>query len=541
MSDDQSERRRLQMQKILKSVLDAPQDKAHNSSQFQFSDSLSGSDNVDSEFENKRNPERASNASGFLGDERARVQFRNTNIQPIAPDSNGSETMIEEIVDGDSSNNDGSFSSYDSSQSQPPTSSPNSKVVLINKDIDLSVSHWIPNFANITHTHIRRVFSEHPDWQGVIRYDTFKDELMKQNPAPWGGANTPWQDIDTTRAKCWLSDKFGCSYATGLLEEVFAVIGHDNSYNSLQAEIQSFDWDGVPRLDNWVCTFLGAEDSRYHREIGKRFLISAVARAMEPGCKVDHVLVLEGKTSARKSSVIEILAGSRNYCDSEIDLNSTFSPAQLVGVWMYELPELVLYKAFSNEKSKAFLSRKIDDYSPKNVRRKIHQPRTNVFVSTTNQDVYLKDPTGDRRSWPCKVADKIDLDLISKYRDQLIAEALNCYRLYKNGYDEHKWWLDDEDENIARKEQEKRYMSDSWEENISNWLAKNESKVLKQGYITVSEILWYALKIKPGRAEKSDQMRVAEILTSRFHWTKGDRRSGPAGRIYPYYPPGMGR
>lgn len=521
MSDDQSDRRRLQMQKLLKSVLDAQDEKAQDSYQTL----------------NKRNPEHASNASGFLGDERGGDRSLSTDIQRSIPVSNRDETMIEENSSIEDSLPDGdeSFSYPDSSSD---SSYPNSsKIIPMNSNVDLTIASWIPNFANITHTHIRRVFSEHPDWKDVIRYDKFKDELMKHKAAPWGGENTTWQDIDTTRAKCWLSDKFGCSYPTNSLEEIFSVIGHDNSYNSLQTEIESYEWDGVPRLDNWLCTFLGAKDTEYHREIGKKFLISAIARAMDPGCKVDHVLVLEGKTSARKSSLIEILAGPRNYCDSDIDLNSTFSPAQLVGVWMYELPELVLYKAFSNEKSKAFLSRKFDDYSPKNIRRKIHQLRTNVFVSTTNQNVYLKDPTGDRRSWPCRVADKIDLDLISKYRDQLIAEALNCYRLYKNGYEEHKWWLDDEVEDVARKEQEKRYMSDSWEEAISSWLAKNESKVLKNGFVTVSEILFYALKIKPGRAEKKDEMRVAEILTSRFLWEKGERIRYAGGRIYPYYPP----
>jgi predicted P-loop ATPase len=42
---------------------------------------------------------------------------------------------------------------------------------------------------------------------------------------------------------------------------------------------------------------------------GRKFLISAVARVMEPGCKVDHVLVIEGEQGLKKSMVARILAG----------------------------------------------------------------------------------------------------------------------------------------------------------------------------------------------------------------------------------------
>jgi len=515
MSDDPKDRRLKQIKAILNSVLDAPQEKAHNQPHSS----------------KERNPEFVGSESGFLGEERARANSLSIHIPRSSDHRNGGDSMIQEI-ESENKRDPSSLDDWSFYTSDEPRSS---KIVPISSDID--INSWVPKFGVVTHSHIKKVFSEHPEWKDVIRYDLYKDELVKDKPTPWGDKSSTWTDIDTVRAKVWLSDKFGVSYPTVSLEEVFSLIGHDNKFNSLQEEIKSYEWDGIPRLDKWTHLFLGAEDNQYHTEIGKKFLTSAVARAMSPGCKADHVLILEGKTSARKSSVIEILAGSKNYCDSPIDLNSTFSPAQLVGVWIYELPEMVLQKAFSNEKSKAFLSRKFDDYSPKNVRRKIHQLRTNVFCSTTNDNVYLTDPTGDRRSWPCKVADKIDLDLIYKYRENLIAEALNCFRLWQNGYEEYKWWLDDDAEDLARKEQEKRYMADSWEETISVWLAKNEAKVLKQGYITVSEILWYALKIKPGRAEKKDEMRIAAILTTRFNWRKGERMRTHAGRVYPYYPP----
>jgi predicted P-loop ATPase len=47
---------------------------------------------------------------------------------------------------------------------------------------------------------------------------------------------------------------------------------------------------------------LGAEDTALHRECGKLVLFAACKRAFHPGCKFDHVLVLEGPEGGGKST-----------------------------------------------------------------------------------------------------------------------------------------------------------------------------------------------------------------------------------------------
>ena len=50
---------------------------------------------------------------------------------------------------------------------------------------------------------------------------------------------------------------------------------------------------------------LGAEDSRYSAVVGRCVLVAAVARIMAPGCKADHIPILEGEQGTLKSTTLD--------------------------------------------------------------------------------------------------------------------------------------------------------------------------------------------------------------------------------------------
>ena len=187
--------------------------------------------------------------------------------------------------------------------------------------------------------------------------------------------------------------------------------------------LNSMQWDGQPRLDGWLATYLSADDTSLNRSIGRKMLIAMVRRAREPGCKFDYVVVLEGKQGTGKSSALCILAGEENFSDQPLlHLDTRAQQEAIEGVWIYELSELAGLRRTEIETLKSFISRTEDNARPAYGRFRVDQPRRCVFVGTTNDTEYLRDTTGNRRFWPVRTG-TINLDALRRDRDRLWAEA----------------------------------------------------------------------------------------------------------------------
>ena len=81
-----------------------------------------------------------------------------------------------------------------------------------------------------------------------------------------------------------------------------------NPFHPVRNYLDALVWDEKPRLDMWLITHCHADDTPYTRAVARRFLISAVARIYEPGCKVDHLPILESKQGKQKSEAVRTLA-----------------------------------------------------------------------------------------------------------------------------------------------------------------------------------------------------------------------------------------
>src|SRR5574337_338711 len=92
--------------------------------------------------------------------------------------------------------------------------------------------------------------------------------------------------------------------------EVIIALAAEHTVNPIAIYFRKLRWDGEKRLDTWLIDYLGTKDTEYTRAVGRKWLISAVARALNPGCQADHMLILEGKQGIGKSRALRIMGGT---------------------------------------------------------------------------------------------------------------------------------------------------------------------------------------------------------------------------------------
>jgi putative DNA primase/helicase len=319
---------------------------------------------------------------------------------------------------------------------------------------------------------------------------------------------------------------------TNIVAEGITAVAEETQFHPVQDYLNSVIWDKRPRITNWLIYYVGVEPDkeldeknqqkqlRYIQAVGSKWLISAVARIFEPGCKVDTVLVFQGNEGILKSTVFSKLASADWFTDSMPDIRTRDAAIQMQGKWIVELPELSSIRGADIETVKAFLSRSTDRHRSVFGRRAQDWPRQSVFAGTTNEDQFLYDFSRARRIWTVKPG-KIDIDALQHDRDQLWAEAVVRYRAGE------KWWLDD-DELIttAATEQAARRVGDPWENPIWDYLntpAPGTSKPLST--TTTSAILEHALFVPRERWTRALEMRVASILKG-WGWCRRQIRNG---------------
>jgi putative DNA primase/helicase len=382
--------------------------------------------------------------------------------------------------------------------------------------------------ANVLH-----VLASHTAWDGVLVFDEFVSAVNKSRPPPTRaqdgtGSGTEWTEADTARTRAWFASEVGFEPSVSDVEQAVITVAHNRTVHPVRRYLRGLSWDGVPRIDGVLASYFGASATPYTRSVGPRWLISAVARVMRPGCQADCMVVLEGAQGAGKSTGLAALFTTAWFADTGIHIGDKDSYQALRGKWCYEFGELAAIKGRDIERVKSFVSARVDTYRPSYGRRTVDFSRQCVFAGTTNDSEYLADRTGNRRFWPVACG-TVDVDALHRDRAHLWAEAVTRF-------DSGDAWHVDTPElrALCAEEQAEREMDDPWVSLIGEWIHREQIKgsTIATDGLTTARVLSDALSVRDAEMHRGLETRVGAALR-RLGWEpRRLRREGGRDRFY---------
>lgn len=361
-----------------------------------------------------------------------------------------------------------------------------------------------------------------PELAGKIGWDVREMVYLSLEDTP-AGDKGPWSDSHTRTLAVWLQGH-EIPVNPVNVDNALAVVGRRNKFDLLANYLNGLVWDGQERIGQWMADYCRSPATPANSIMGSKFLIGAVARAFQPGCKMDTMLVLEGGQGLKKSTAVKILGGE--FTSENLQDFHSKDAMQVAGrKWIIEVSELAAKRRSEQEAIKAFITRREDTFRPPYGTHPITVPRSSVLIGNYNPDGVgiLDDATGARRYWVVPVGE-IDVAALAKDRGQLWAEAVYCYRRGD------AWWLSDDEQRPVQEQQADRQDDDPWLEIIRHYVnedtADGQLRLDTGGITTTTKIAMDVLTIPSRDISRADQMRISRCLVQ-LGFARG--KTGPKG------------
>ena len=311
--------------------------------------------------------------------------------------------------------------------------------MLTTEDVNNMLEHTDKGRTKQTIRNCVTVLQNDPVLKKAIKRNELSGRMDIVKEVPWERRNNSptVTDTDENNLKMYLEENYELT-SERVIKAGVDIVSNENKYHPIRDYLESLVWDGVPRIENMLPHFLGAEKSKYTIGVMKMHMLAAISRIYEPGIKYDIMLCLVGSQGAGKSTFFKYLAIKEEWFSDNLDhLDDENIYRKLQNHWIIEMGEMKATITAKNiEQIKSFLSRQKETYK---VPYEVHpedRPRQCVFCGTSNDLNFLPlDRTGNRRFAPVMtdmskaVVHILDNEAESKaYIEQAWAEAMVLYR-----------------------------------------------------------------------------------------------------------------
>lgn len=217
------------------------------------------------------------------------------------------------------------------------------------------------------------------------------------------------------------------------IELYVGFIARENQYNPVVELLDSTEWDGVSRFDA-LYELMGIED-QLSKTLVRKWCLQCVALLFNDERNpfgADGALVLVGPQGKGKTSLLRHLA-IRPEWFGEGQRLSDFDKdyeRRVLSNWISELGEVQsTFKKSDIDNLKNFVTAPIDRYRLPYGHDDIESVRHTSLCATCNDEIYLIDPTGNRRWWSVPFRDDpIDYAKLAAFDSlQLWAEIYHCF------------------------------------------------------------------------------------------------------------------
>jgi predicted P-loop ATPase len=279
-------------------------------------------------------------------------------------------------------------------------------------------------------------------------------------------------------------------------------------------------------LDQVAPQFFRSPDP-LHAAMVRKWLVGAVARAMNPGCQMDYALVLQSRQQGiGKSTSFRDLASPDWFTSTVPDGDKDFL-LNVHNCWIFELAELESVTGKRDAgRLKNLITSSTDMFRVPYGRTAERRKRSSVFCGTVNEDTFLRDETGNRRYWvvPIDGSEPLDRDGLKAARDGIWKAALAA-------------WKAGELPMLSRAQEALSEIQNGQFVQADPWLAMLQAAMeagpqeWQKPFSTAEALVGANLKQRE-QITKADENRIAPLLRQLgFEKTKNPARAGNGDRV----------